>query len=179
MNFIIDEMANQVCFDKEIQLFQLLNLISPEAYAQHPNKYRQVDVQVGNHLCPSSKDVPFLVNELFYRLTQINNPIIKAIYLHHELIRIHPFADGNGRVTRMAKNWILMYYLYPPIFIKDTLFKKEYVDTLSKSFYSLYREPNQWNDNVNIFFEQEIDRIITNCEEIYCVVYNAGSKRKL
>ena len=64
----------------------------------------------------------------------IKNPIIRAIYFHHELIRIHPFADGNGRVTRIAKNWMLMYNLYPPIFINDAVEKKEYINTLSNSF---------------------------------------------
>ncbi|MBK8674476.1 MAG: Fic family protein [Bacteroidetes bacterium] len=65
-------------------------------------------------------------------MESITNPIIKAIYFHHELIRIHPFADGNGRVTRVAKNWMLMYDLYPPIFVNDAPQKTEYITTLSK-----------------------------------------------
>ncbi|WP_415376967.1 hypothetical protein [Patiriisocius sp. Uisw_017] len=32
-------------------------------------------------------------------------------------MRIHPFADGNGGTTRIAKNSIYMYDLYPPIYI--------------------------------------------------------------
>jgi Fic family protein len=66
--------------------------------------------------------------------------------LHHELIRIHPFADGNGRVTRIAKNWMLLCDLYPPIFINVGPQKKEYVNTLSQSFKKLQTHPKKWNE---------------------------------
>ncbi len=102
-----------------MQLFQLLRIISPETNAKHPNKYRQTQVMVGEHICPEPSQIPSLMNELFYQMSTISNTIVKSVYLHHEMIRIHPFADGNGRVTRIAKNWILMFDLYPPIFIDE------------------------------------------------------------
>lgn len=119
LEFVIEEISLHINFEKEVQLFQLLRLISPETNAQDPNRYRQKLVQIGAHICPSPSLVPNLVSELFFRMESITNPIIKAIYFHHELIRIHPFVDGNGRVTRIAKNWMLMHDLYPPIFINN------------------------------------------------------------
>jgi Fic family protein len=109
LDFVIEEIIMHNNFEKELQLFQLLRLVSPETNAIHPNRYRHTLVQVGGHICPDQNTVPRLVAELFYQMQSITNPIIKAIYFHHELIRIHPFADGNGRVTRIAKNWRLMY----------------------------------------------------------------------
>ena len=60
------------------------------------------------------------------------NPIELAALTHHELVRIHPFVDGNGRVARLLCNLILMGRGYPPILIrvKD---RKKYFDRLEKA----------------------------------------------
>ena len=116
-------------------------------------------MQIGGYLCPSPKELNSLVSQLFYNLENISHPLVKAIYLHHELIRIHPFIDGNGRTVRIAKNWILMYNLYPPIFIKDDTEKKEYINSLSQSFRAVERNNSVWNEETNLFFNQELNRV--------------------
>ena len=35
-------------------------------------------------------------------------------YAHGEWIRIHPFANGNGRTARLWANWVAMRYGLPP-----------------------------------------------------------------
>ncbi len=175
--FIADEIVSDVQFHSEIQLFQLFRLISPDAHTKHPNKYRQNDVQIGRYMCPEPREIPSLVTELFFQMKKIENPITRAIYLHHELIRIHPFVDGNGRTTRMAKNWMLMYKLCPPIFISNAQEKKEYVETLEKSFLYLGKENFEWNKHLELFFEQELDRLIKNASEVFETVSNAGNSR--
>jgi len=176
--FMIEEIESHQQFEKEIQLFQLLRLVSPEAYSKHPNRYRDTLVQIGAHVCPPPENIPSLVSELFYQMQSISNPIIRGIYLHHELIRIHPFADGNGRVTRLAKNWILMYELYPPIFINDTESKKEYIFLLKNSFRELSINPSVWNEYTAQFFEKELDRLLTNVLKLYETINEIGLQRK-
>ncbi len=178
LDFVITEIILHNNFEREVQLFQLLRLVSPETNAIHPNRYRQTLVQIGGYICPDKEVVPQLVSNLFYQMQAITNPIIKAIYFHHELIRIHPFADGNGRVTRVAKNWMLMYDLYPPIFINDAQQKKEYITTLSNSFKQLNNFPKKWNEHTETFFEQELDRLVTNATLLYETLNSIGSKRK-
>jgi hypothetical protein len=178
LDFVIKEIILHNNFEKEIQLFQLLRIVSPETNAIHPNRYRQTLVQIGAHICPEPKAVPQLVSELFYRMKSIVNPIIRAIYFHHELIRIHPFVDGNGRVTRIAKNWMLMYDLYPPIFINDAPQKKEYITTLGNSFRELLKHPEKWNDFTEQFFEQELDRLLINASLLYENVSIIGLNRE-
>jgi len=94
------------------------------------------------------------------------------------LIRIHPFADGNGRVTRIAKNWVLMYDLYPPIFISDAPQKKEYITTLAGSFKELMMHPNKWNNYTEQFFEQELDRLLINSKLLYESINLIGKERE-
>ena len=177
LDFVVEEITLNKNFEDEIQLFQLLRLISPETNAIHPNRYRHSLVQIGLHICPDQSEVSMLVAELFYRMKTISNPIIRAIYFHHELIRIHPFVDGNGRVTRIAKNWMLMYDLYPPIFINDKFQKKEYINTLEMSFQELLKRPNIWNEYLAAFFEQELDRLLVNATMLYQTVNNIGLER--
>lgn len=178
LEFVIEEILQNNDFEKEIQLFQLLRLISPETNKVHPNKYRQTTVQIGDHICPEPDLIPGLVSQLFYNCGQIKSPVIRAVYFHHELIRIHPFVDGNGRVTRIAKNWILMYNMYPPIFINDALEKKEYIETLSSSFKELNKDATVWNEFTHLFFEQELDRLIKNLNFLYDSINTIGKSRK-
>ena len=108
----------------------------------------------------------------------IPNPIIRSIYFHHELIRIHPFVDGNGRVTRLAKNWMLMFNLYPPTFITDVSKKKDYTNALANSFKELAKFPNQWNEHTELFFEQELDYLMYNASQLYNSIDKIGKKRE-
>ncbi len=62
------------------------------------------------------------------------NPIELAAFAHHELVRIHPFVDGNGRVARLLCNMVLMKHGYPPIMVrvKD---RKKYFACLEKAHF--------------------------------------------
>lgn len=46
------------------------------------------------------------------------NPIELAAWTHAEFVRIHPFPDGNGRVSRLIMNYQLMESGFAPINIK-------------------------------------------------------------
>ena len=70
-----------------------------------------------------------------------------------------------------------MYNLYPPIFIRNETEKIEYISTLSDSFYSLQINPNSWNESINNFFLQEINRLKENSLLIYNSVKKLGEKR--
>ena len=165
---VIAEIENQVDFKTEVQLFQLFRSISPESHIILPNRYRDRLVQIGSYICPDPLEIPSLISQLFFNMNQIKDPIIKAIYFHHELI---------SRTTRIAKNWILLYHLYPPIFIRDDQEKKEYITTLSNSFKSLDANPKKWNDSLNRFFSQEIERIKDNAILIHNSVSLIGKER--
>lgn len=60
---------------------------------------------------PPASKVPFLVNELLNWLAQSGkenlHPIIKAALFHLQFATIHPFSDGNGRMSRLLSTFIL------------------------------------------------------------------------
>lgn len=178
MAIITEEIKHSIDFSTEVQLFQLFRSISPESHIDHPNRYRDKLVQIGQYICPEPKEIPSLVSQLFYNMNSIKEPLVRAIYFHHELIRIHPFSDGNGRTTRIAKNWMLMYNLYPPIFLRDDGEKKVYIETLSRSFARLNKNPGQWNNYLNDFFNQEISRMQHNASLVFESVKSLGEGRR-
>lgn len=81
------------------------------------------------------REVTKLCEELNKRLDTVSNP--REIYqlafdAHYYLVSIHPFADGNGRISRLLMNYILAYHTMPlaTIFTEDKL---EYYQALEES----------------------------------------------
>lgn len=60
---------------------------------------------------PDSSDVTSLIKELLKWLDQADkdklHPILKSAIFHTQFVHIHPFSDGNGRVTRLLTNLVL------------------------------------------------------------------------
>ncbi|GAC1507279.1 MAG: hypothetical protein NVS1B3_07550 [Candidatus Dormibacteraceae bacterium] len=59
---------------------------------------------------PASSEVPALVNEAAAWLESgdlARHPVIRAAMAHLNLVSIHPFRDGNGRVARIVQSLVL------------------------------------------------------------------------
>lgn len=48
------------------------------------------------------------------------HPVLIAAYLHDELVRIHPFIDGNGRTSRLLMNLYLLRKGYTIVNLKGS-----------------------------------------------------------
>jgi len=85
---------------------------------------------------PPPIEVPFLMREFVYWLNtwdfQKIHPVLKAGIAHHELVRIHPFLDGNGRVARILATLILFLGGYD---IRRFFSLEEYYDKDAISYY--------------------------------------------
>lgn len=68
---------------------------------------------------PADRDVPKLMRELFEWVNRENetNAIISSGIFHHQIVTIHPFTDGNGRIARAASLWLLYQKQYDPFHI--------------------------------------------------------------
>lgn len=80
-------------------------------------KYRTQNVAIVGalHTPPQPAKIVPMLDQLFRELAEPVHPIVQATYAHHRLVHIHPFSDGNGRVTRLATNLLLMREKYPRI----------------------------------------------------------------
>ena len=77
----------------------------------HPGRWRHHDVTVGSHVPPAPDDIPAALERFHevYDLAKVAGPDALALLgaAHHGLLWIHPFGDGNGRVTRlMSDAWL-------------------------------------------------------------------------
>src|SRR5665213_3927437 len=75
-----------------------------------PGELRVRDVRVGRHVSISPGAVPrSLANfERAYSHLGKADSILAAAAAHHRLLWIHPFLDGNGRVTRLMSHAMLL-----------------------------------------------------------------------
>jgi Fic family protein len=102
-------------------------------------EYRKASVFAGARYFPSYTKVEGMVMDLCEKLTNKIDEVsdTEDIYnlafdFHFNLVSIHPFADGNGRVSRLMMNYILLYHkLIPAIIHKED--KEEYINALEES----------------------------------------------
>jgi Fic family protein len=71
-----------------------------------PGELRGRDVQVGSHVAISPGAIPRFMErfEQVYRNIGKTESIISTAAIHHRLLWIHPFMDGNGRVARLMSH---------------------------------------------------------------------------
>lgn len=111
--------------------------------AEESGEYRMKQVVIKNSQTgevtfkpPPPIEVPFLMREFLYWVNKVEgddiHPILKAGIAHHEMVRIHPFIDGNGRVSRAVATLILMLGGYD---IRRFFSLEEYYDRDAASYY--------------------------------------------
>lgn len=81
-----------------------------------PGSLRERNVQVGLHICPPPEELQGLMRSFeksyFYEINNSKTKAKKLIYAlasHHRLVWIHPFLDGNGRVSRLLLDAALFH----------------------------------------------------------------------
>lgn len=77
-----------------------------------PGKLRDSDVSVGLHIAPSKDELEAHFNEFETLYNHSNHysktmRLIYALCSHHRLVYIHPFYDGNGRISRLYLDYLL------------------------------------------------------------------------
>ena len=98
--------------------------------------FRLAQVYVDKKYFPDYKKVPRLVEELCKKINDKidkveGNDIVKlAADIHYNLVNIHPWGDGNGRVSRLMMNYIQLFHSEPliKIFTED---RAEYIKALN------------------------------------------------
>lgn len=128
----------------------LLRNMGPTIAKGANGKYIQKELHIGeykkqpNHVLRSSGEIhhycdPLLVPDEMQKLLDWFNgnearrlsSLERAVLLHCRFVTIHPFDDGNGRISRLLMNLTIMQGGFPPCIIKNK-HRKEYIDILEK-----------------------------------------------
>lgn len=132
-------------------------LVLKEIDNDNAGKYRDENVKIkgATHIPPDYLIVPELMEKLIinYEDWKKYHPIIRAALLHGELVKIHPFVDGNGRTSRLVMNLSLMNSGYLPVIIKKEK-RLEYYNALDKAHIT-----GDYTDFVKLVNELEIEML--------------------
>jgi len=110
-------------------------LIKIGDYKSFPNSVLLQNGEMFNYASPA--ETPALMGDLvtWYLKIAANkqvHPIEVAVELHYKFVCIHPFDDGNGRISRLLMNYHLLKNGYPPVIIKSAD-KKNYLFALHEA----------------------------------------------
>ncbi len=107
---------------------------------ENAGRYRTVPVMISGsaHMPPQPYLIEKQMEDFMLRFKQMEtenvHPVLVAAYLHDELVRIHPFIDGNGRTSRLLMNLYLLRHGYVIITLKGSNDAKvNYYKALEKS----------------------------------------------
>lgn len=116
-------------------------------------RYRNHNVIISGakHRSPEYIKVPELMEKLMINYDDWDkyHPIVRASLLHGELVKIHPFIDGNGRTSRLIMNMDLMRSGYVPVIIKKDN-RLKYYEVLDKAHIT-----GEYTDFVKLVTEAE------------------------
>jgi len=76
----------------------------------------QVEISLSKFIPPMPAELDFLIKEFFdwYNNNKDKlNPVELAALVHLKFVTIHPFGDGNGRISRIMMSFVLHKYGYP------------------------------------------------------------------
>jgi len=114
---------------------------------ENAGKYRKVKAYItgSKFPLPPPAEIPGLMKKFIAQLKRQRgkkHPVELAALAHKELVFIHPFADGNGRVGRLLMNLILLQdgftiTIIPPVVRPDYLRALEKAHTSDNDFIEL------------------------------------------
>ena len=117
--------------------------------------YRLVNVHAGARTFANYSKVPGLmkvfveeINKLISEAKTFQQKVETAFYAHFQFVSIHPFADGNGRTSRLIMNYILNYFDLPIFYVFKSN-RISYIQALEKA-----RDKNNLQHFYNFMFGQ-------------------------
>ncbi len=133
--------------------------------------YRNSNVIIGgaDHTPPDALEVPQKIRELVDWIKANKNKlhiIELSTLLHHKLVHIHPFFDGNGRASRIMMNLLLMQNGFPLVIVLKNDRKK---------YYNVLDQADKGNYNPLVrFIAQAIERSL----DLYFKVLTPTTKKR-
>ncbi len=136
-------------------------------------KLRTVSLQAGRTIFMAPEEAPKAIdeyvqwfNEEFKTIGDIIETYQFSFKAHFNLVSIHPFRDGNGRLSRLIMNYIQKYFHWPMSIVhmehRQDYFHALYETRKTKDIQCLY---NFMFDEATLFFQNEIDFLRKNLKK--------------
>ncbi len=129
-------------------LLKIHELLTKNTNCKIVGGYRNHEVRIsGSEWAPPAhekvKEEMRKVFQWYYSARKKLHPVELGAILHNKLVRIHPFADGNGRTSRVIINWILTKNKFPMFYIelKDKI-----------KYYEAIEEGDKGNDEAIVHY---------------------------
>lgn len=125
IDYLSELVQNKTSFTERI-VKQLHYMVLKGIDRANAGVYRSIDVRISgsSHIPPQPYLLVPQMEEVFayYQANKnLVHPVILAAEMHEQIVKIHPFIDGNGRTCRLVMNLILMQHGYPIANIKGEL----------------------------------------------------------
>lgn len=140
---------------KDIHAILMENIIVGGIY-----RNQEVRISGAGHTPPTGNDMYILIKNFFtdleWKVKELN-PIELAAWTHAEFVRIHPFIDGNGRISRLIMNYQLMINGFLPVSIAKEN-RLEYYNALEE--YAVNGNLEQFSELIFNLEEVQLDNYI-------------------
>ena len=140
---------------------------------------------------PSADDVPELIVSMLHKLASGETPpLVRAAMAHLNLVMIHPFRDGNGRMARCLQTYVLAREkIIAPVFSSI----EEYVGRNTPAYYEILDRVGQgsWHPGndalpwvqfcLTAHYRQAVTtlRRIQRAEELWLRLSDVAGRRRL
>lgn len=94
-----------------------------------PGVFKTQGNQAGNTTFVAPELLEGTLREGHEMMTGIDDPFRRALFLHYMMVEIHPFNDGNGRISRILMTRELLAANLSRIVV-PTVFRGDYLDSL-------------------------------------------------
>ena len=98
---------------------------------KHPGLFKMQNNRAGNSYFVDYELVKGTLKKGFDFYMALRSPFAKAVYMLFMISEVHPFDDGNGRISRIMMNAELAHAGECKILI-PTVFRTDYLDALRK-----------------------------------------------
>jgi len=136
--------------------------------------FRDRQVFVGNRITgevifmpPPTEQVSELINDFFdwfnFPATDELDPVIHAGITHYELVRIHPFVDGNGRTARIMASLVFYERGFD---VKRFFALDDYYDNDRRAYYAALKSVDQKTLDLTGWLEYFTEGIAVSIKDV-------------
>jgi Fic family protein len=171
----VPEFAGRIPFTSK-DLLEIHRIVTKETLENSRDEgvFRNRQVYVGNRITgevifmpPATEQVPQLADSFLEWFNSLEaekvDPVIEAGITHYELVRIHPFIDGNGRTTRIMATLVFYKRGFD---VKRFFALDDYYDQDRRGYYAALRKVDQGTLDLTEWLEYFTDGVAASIQAV-------------